>query len=91
MQVSLDGKEIKNLDQYRIQGSKEPFFVITYGSDNIYKHKPGSAKGVVDGYYLFLRPLPPGQHVLDLKTSVLNPTDSGYNYSADLIYQLTIQ
>lgn len=91
MQVTLDGKEIKNLDQYRIQGSKEPFFMVTYGSNNIYKHKPGSAKGAVDGFYLFLRPMTPGQHLLDLKTSVLNPTDNSFNYSADLIYRLTIQ
>jgi hypothetical protein len=85
MKVTLDGKEIKNLDQNRVQTG---FFNITYGNDNIYKHKPGMVKGFADGYYLFLKPLPPGSHVLELKTSVVNPVNSEFNYSADLIYHL---
>jgi hypothetical protein len=88
VQATLDGKEIKNLDQYRIRYGP---FVINYGNNNIYGHKAGTARGDVDGYYLFLKPLPPGQHVLDLKTSILNPEDSSHNYSADLIYHITTQ
>jgi hypothetical protein len=88
MQVTLDGQEIKNLDQNRVQYGP---FMLTYGDNNIYKHKPISVKGYVDGYYLILKPLSPGQHTLELKTSVLNPVDSSYNYSAYLIYHLTIK
>jgi hypothetical protein len=65
--------------------------MITYGNNNIYKHKPAMVKGYVDGYYLFLKPLTAGQHILDLKTSVINPQDSSFNYSADLVYHLNIQ
>ena len=88
IQVTLDGKEIKNLDQNRIQYGP---FMITYVNNNIYKHKPGTAKGFVDGYYLFLKPLALGQHTLALQTSVINPQDSSFNYSADLVYHLNIQ
>jgi hypothetical protein len=88
MQVTLDGKEIKNINQNRIQYGP---FMITYGNNNIYKHKPVTVKGYLDGYYLFLKPLAAGQHILDLKTSVINPQDSSFNYSADLVYHLTIK
>jgi hypothetical protein len=87
MQVTLDGKAIKNLDQNRAQSG---FFTVTYGQDNIYDHKPGTVKGFADGYYLFLKPLALGSHLLELKTSVLNPVNSEFNYSADLIYHLTV-
>jgi hypothetical protein len=88
MQVTLDGKAITNLDQNRIQSG---FFNITYGIDNIYNHKPATVRGFADGYYLFLKPLTPGPHVLELKTSVINPVSSEFNYSADLIYHLTVK
>jgi hypothetical protein len=88
MQVTLDGKVIKNLDQTRVQSG---FFNITYGIDNIYKHKPATVRGFADGYYLFLKPLSSGEHILDLKTSVINPFNSEFNYSADLIYHLSVK
>jgi hypothetical protein len=88
MKVTLDGKEIKNLDQNRVQSG---FFNITYGIDNIYDHKPATVRGFADGYYLFLKPLTPGAHILHLKTGVLNPVNSEFNYSAELIYQLTVK
>jgi hypothetical protein len=87
MQVTLDGKQIKNLEQNRAQSG---FFNLTYGSDNIYKHKTATVKGFADGYYLFLRPLIPGQHLLSLKTSVINPVNSEFNYSAELVYHLKV-
>ncbi len=86
MKVTLDGKEIMNLDKNRVQTG---FFNITYGKDNIYKHSPATVKGFADGYYLFLKPMTPGQHILNLKTNVLNPVNSEFNYSADLTYHLT--
>jgi hypothetical protein len=88
MQVTIDGKPIKNLEQNRAQSG---FFSITYGNDNIYKHMPATVKGFADGYYLFLKPLTPGTHVVDLKTSVINPVNSEFNYSAELIYHLTVK
>jgi hypothetical protein len=40
--------------------------------------------------FVFLEPLPPGEHRVDLKVSVLNPIDPSYNYNADWTYHLII-
>lgn len=39
---------------------------------------------------VFLEPLPAGKHDVNLKVSVLNPIEPGYNYSADWTYHLNV-
>src|SRR5215213_7983642 len=64
--VTVDGQEIPNLAQYR--ADTDTVFPITVnGKDNVVKmkHVLGRpiklwAKG--DGYWLFVKPLPPGEH-----------------------------
>ena len=35
-------------------------------------------RSVIDGFFLFLKPLPPGEHKLEFKVSVMNPTKTEY-------------
>jgi len=39
----------------------------------------GSLKAIVDGYYIFLKPLSPGKHVIQYSFDTKNPTDVQYN------------
>jgi hypothetical protein len=84
----LDGKEIKNLEQYRTQTG---FYNITVVEGNIFHLPAGTFKSHADGFFVFLEPPPPGKHDLTLRTSVVNPTTPSYNYAAESIYHLTIK
>jgi len=86
--ATLDGREIKSLDSYRTQS---PFFNITVPKDNVFNNVPGVWKAKIDGFFIFLEPLPPGTHNLHTTTSVINPIQHQYNYAADLTYHLIIK
>lgn len=85
--ANLDGRELQKLAEYR---TLTGFFNLNVPKDNAYKNRPGTWRSVNDGFFVFLEPLPVGNHELHLKTNVINPIDSSYNYSADLIYHLII-
>jgi hypothetical protein len=85
--ASVDGKEIKDLESYRTQS---PVFNIKLQENNVLGHKPGSGKAQVDGFFLFLEPLPPGNHTVHTSTNVNNIIAPGFNYDTDLTYHLII-
>ena len=58
--------------------------------DNVFKNPPGTFRGMSDGFFVFLEPLPPVNHTLNVKTSVSNPVDSQYNFASEGIYHLLI-
>lgn len=88
IQVSLDGKDLNyDMNANRI---KPAFFNITFIKDNFFQAPLGTFRSVVDGYYLFLKPLPPGDHELKYKVSVLNPTKTEFNYFQEVTYHLKI-
>ena len=85
--ATLDGKTLKDLQKYRTQ---TPYYIITVPEDNIFDNKPGKYRGISDGFFVFLEPLPPGKHDLQLSTSVSNPVESQYNYAAESLYHLLV-
>jgi hypothetical protein len=85
--ATLDGQKIENLDSYR---TATDFFNITYVKDNIFDVPAGTYRGVADGFFVFLKPLSVGNHELQNKTSVTNPTTPSYNYASEAIYDLKI-
>ena len=66
------------------------FFNISFVKDNIFDAPAGTYRGVADGFFVFLKPLPVGNHELHIKTSVTNPTTPSYNYASEGIYKLKI-
>ncbi|HXV87940.1 MAG TPA: hypothetical protein VD710_02485 [Nitrososphaeraceae archaeon] len=85
--ATLDGQKIEILDSYR---TATDFFNISYTKDNIYDLPAGTYRGIADGFFVFLKPLSLGDHELQLKTSVTNPTTPSYNYASEGIYKLKI-
>lgn len=83
--IMLDNVQLKNYES-RITTK---FFNITIPEDNVYMVNPGTFKAVVDGYFLFLKPLPIGEHNLNIKVDVKDPSDpnftSGYDATLKLI------
>jgi hypothetical protein len=83
--VTLDNVSLKGYDN-RITTK---FFNITIPKDNVYGANEGTFKSVVDGYFLFLKPLPKGEHNVNIKVLVNNPSDpnftTGYNANLKLL------
>ncbi len=85
---SLDGVDFKKLDQYRTDSG---FYNITHVADNLYQLPGGGPfRAWTNGYFVFLEPLPPGEHMLHLTVSVANPINPEYSYAADWTYRLII-
>ena len=85
--ATLDGQKIENLDSYR---TATDFFNITYVKDNIFDVAAGTYRGIADGFFVFLKPLSVGNHELQVKSSVNNPTTPSYNYASEANYHLKI-
>jgi hypothetical protein len=87
---SLDGVQIKNLDQYR---TNTGFYNIRHlSADNIYEQPGGGTyRAFTDGFFVFLEPLPPGKHDLHLSVNVANPFKPQLNYAAEWTYHLIVK
>jgi hypothetical protein len=85
--ATLDGQKIENLDSYR---TATDFFNITAVKGNIFDSPAGTYRAIADGFFVFLKPLSLGNHELQVKTSVTNPTTPSYNYASEAIYDLKI-
>jgi hypothetical protein len=85
--ATLDGQKIENLESYR---TATDFFNLTYVKDNIFETPGGTYRGVADGFFVFLKPLSVGNHELQVKSSVTNPTTPSYNFASEALYHLKI-
>ena len=85
--ATVDGVKLKNLEQYR---SQSKFFNIMVPNDNIFDEKPGTYRAIVDGFFVFLEPLPPGKHIIRFTDSVNNPLKTDYNHNKDTTYNLVV-
>jgi hypothetical protein len=88
IEATVDGRKVKDLESYRTQSG---YFNSTIVDNNIYDSPPGNYRAFADGYYVFLEPLPAGNHDVNLKVSVLNPVEPSYNYNADWTYHLVVE
>ena len=84
--ITLDNVSLKD-NQSRITTK---FFNITIPEDNVYEANPGTFKGVVDGYFLFLKPLSKGEHDLNIKVGVNNPSDPNFTNGYDAKLKLLV-
>lgn len=72
--ASIDGVQVMNSDKN--PNDKEKFYVVpfrtnlTYPNDNKYDATPGTFKGMVAGYFLFIRPLEIGSHTINFYEGV---------------------
>ena len=78
--VIIDGKEVMNTIKEPTDRKKfyvQPFFTnITFSKNNYYGASEGTYRGAEAGYFLFIKPLPTGNHTIEFKESVVNTLDS---------------
>ena len=87
IEASVDGVKLKNLESYKAQSG---YFNFSNADNNIYDSCAGTYRAFADGYFVFLEPLPAGNHDVNLKVSVLNPIEPSFNYIADWTYHLNV-
>lgn len=83
----LDGVELQNLDRYRLTTD---YFTINYTTPNPDNVKEGTYRALLNGLFLFVKPLPPGDHELKYVMSQITKNPQDINYSAEIIYKLHI-
>jgi hypothetical protein len=102
--ITLDGKPIPltNEDKYRVLSDA---FNITFPevaspADAMWDEPPGTYMAVADGWYLMLKPLPPGEHILhyttgyrDSRSDPTIPVGQGNKepYIQDVTYRLMVK
>src|SRR5262249_16862091 len=89
--AQVDGAPIPDLKRYRVVS---PGFTITFPPGNPFNVtvQAGSnlpLRAAADGYYLFLSPLPAGQHVIQIRNEL--PLSDGSVFKADVTYNLTVR
>ena len=77
-------------DDYAKNRVLTDFFNLTLVPDNIWEAPSGTFKARADGYFAILKPLPPGEHLVNFDTLVISPMDSSINYHISVYYKLSI-
>ena len=88
LKASLDGQEIKNIDNYRVTSSP---FNVTYPSDPVFPTNSNFSQAVSDGWFIMLEPLKPGTHELKFSASQLGAGTTGESTVLDVNYNLNVK
>jgi hypothetical protein len=77
------------LQVHRVQS---PVFNLTFPVDNIFAAPEGPTKAVSEGFWVFIKPLPPGQYELHVEGLLVDPTVTApVNLVEDSTYHLTVE
>jgi len=99
MKVFIDGVAVNDLEKYR---ASSLVFDLFFPEDNIYGVKAGATRSVTDGYWLLVKPLSRGNHIIHFAASALIPKGPAEEiakhivkykeniFRTEVIYDLTI-
>jgi hypothetical protein len=87
LRVSLDGIPIENAERFRL-ASKECFDPFSAASQLDIASYPTDA--ATDGYWIMLRPLPPGAHHLEFRAFYTNPDEALGDAVQNIVYDLNV-
>ena len=88
----IDGIPLPNLDAYRV---RSPQTSISVPAPWILGKAGGQGTSSADGYFIFLAPLPPGQHTLQfggavVMTKAQDPTPSDQRWEINITYEISV-
>jgi hypothetical protein len=86
LRASVDGQEIPDLERYWTESSLYNYTLIP---NNIWGAPPGPTQEVAGGYYLMLKPLPPGTHILHFSGANIDLAGT-QTFATEVIYRLTV-
>jgi hypothetical protein len=67
LSARIDGIEIKNIENYRVHSG---LFNLTFPQNNVFGVQEGQDEAVSDGYWVFLRPLSRGTHLIEFDATI---------------------
>jgi predicted secreted protein with PEFG-CTERM motif len=77
------------LKVYRVKSDSA--FNVTFPKNNIFSAQEGPTQSFSEGFWVFLKPLTPGEHVLHVQGSLVDPTiTSPVNLVEDSTYNLSV-
>lgn len=87
-EVLIDGTKIPDSEIHRVTTSQ---FAIQYPPDNIFGAAPTKAHTVVDGFWVFLKPLNRGPHTISFNAvTPPNPATGAMGFVVDVKYNIKI-
>ncbi len=86
LSCTIDGTAVANLGAFRFDS---PQFTFTAPSPWIFGDTGGTGDAVADGYYIFLKPLSVGQHVLHYTGAFHFAVDEGDPFDLDAAIDMT--
>jgi hypothetical protein len=87
--VIVDGKNLKDLDQQRLQSAAYNF---TLPENNILGEDETKSISVADGYWIMLDPLPPGEHTLYFYAAPYPPEGGDEpEWAQEVTYTITVE
>jgi hypothetical protein len=89
VQLVVDGISIDDWREYRVSS---PLFNITLPENNILGLPPQQTQAVSDGYFIMLKPLPVGEHIIDSSGNLVDVTTTGtLNFVSEVRYHISVQ
>ena len=85
LKVTIDGESVRGPGNFRAQS---PFFEFHLPANNISDLPPGDGSSVSDGYWVILKPLSPGTHVIDFEGAFTSGPGAGF--SENVTYHLKV-
>ena len=70
LRVDIDGVLLSDIANYRVRSN---FFDLNFPVDNVYDVRQGSTRSICDGFWIFIKPLPAGEHVIHFFGECLVP------------------
>ena len=61
MEARIDGEPLQHLESYRVQTR---VFDISFPNNNVYDVSPGPTRSACDGFWIFLKPMDIGKHLI---------------------------
>ena len=58
---------------------------------NIFDEPAGNYRSVINGYFVFLKPLSIGDHTIRFVDTVNNPQKPDYNHQKDTLYNIVVK
>jgi hypothetical protein len=87
VQATVDGVQVQNITR-----TQSLPFNVTFPEQNIFGVQAGHTTAVSDGFWIFLQPLPPGQHEINFKGALVDYTTTGIvSITNDVTYHLTVE
>ena len=84
--VFVDGVELTELQPYQFQTD---FFNLNLTANNPFGSEPGTYRALIDGLWIFLKPLPVGDHEVKYSMVQIKPTHDN-DYASEITYKLKI-